>query len=569
MALNFPSSPTIGQVYSDSISGFSYEWDGTVWRSFSPSSTSQIKVLDNISGSFDGVTVSFPITSSGLAISVVNNASLRINLGGVIQSPGTDYSISGSNLVFTTAPESGLSFSGISLGPAVPVTDNVASVYAKQTYIATAGQTNFNFAAGYTAGFLDVYQNGVKLVAGVDFTALGGTLFVLINPANLNDDIEAIGYKVSTLVSTDGDLTNLNVSGISTLAGQTNASNINASGIVTATAFSGDGSNLSNIISIEQGNTKAEVTDTGSDGRFVVTTEGTERGRIDSSGRLLIGTSTSRASALNAGGNVFQVIGSQTLWRASDDANAQFIEFVKGRAASAVVVDNDILGRILFEGSDGTNPIRAAEIQAVVDGTPGANDMPGRLVFSTTADNASSPTERMRITNTGRLNIARTSDGTSAAYVNIQVSSSFAGICFDADSTSARTHIRFNNGNGNVGFISTDGSATTYSTSSDYRLKENVVLLTGAIDRLQQIPVHRFNFLADPDKTVDGFIAHEAQEIVPECVTGEKDAVDDEGNPIYQGIDQSKLVPLLTAALQEAIGRIETLEAEVAALKGA
>ena len=249
MALNFPSSPTIGQVYSDSISGFSYEWDGTVWRSFSPSSTSQIKVLDDISGSFDGVTVSFPITSGGLAISVVNNASLRINLGGVIQSPGIDYSVSGANLVFTTAPESGLSFSGISLGPAVPVTDSVASVYQKQTYTATAGQTNFNFTAGYTAGFLDVYQNGVRLVAGIDFTAVGGTLFDLINPANLNDDIEAIGYKVSTLVFTDGDLTNLNVSGISTLTGQTNASNINATGIVTATSFSGDGSGLTGVIS--------------------------------------------------------------------------------------------------------------------------------------------------------------------------------------------------------------------------------------------------------------------------------------------------------------------------------
>ena len=239
MALNFPSSPTIGQIYTDATSGFSYEWDGTVWRSYSPSSTSQIKVLDDISGSFNSVTVSFPITSGGFALNVVSNASLRISLGGVIQSPGTDYSISGANLVFTTAPESGLSFSGISLGPAVPITDNVASVYQKQTYIATAGQTNFNFAAGYTVGFLDVYQNGVKLVAVTDFTAVGGTLFTLITPANLNDDIEAIGYKVSTLVSTEGNLTNLNVAGISTLSGQTNASNINASGIVTATSFSG------------------------------------------------------------------------------------------------------------------------------------------------------------------------------------------------------------------------------------------------------------------------------------------------------------------------------------------
>jgi hypothetical protein len=76
-------------------------------------------------------------------------------------------------------------------------------------------------------------------------------------------------------------------------------------------------------------------------------------------------------------------------------------------------------------------------------------------------------------------------------------------------------------------------------------------------------------FIADPDTTVDGFLAHEAQAIVPECVTGAKDAVDADGNPVYQGIDQSKLVPLLTAALQEAIAKIETLEAEVAALKGA
>jgi hypothetical protein len=92
--------------------------------------------------------------------------------------------------------------------------------------------------------------------------------------------------------------------------------------------------------------------------------------------------------------------------------------------------------------------------------------------------------------------------------------------------------------------------------------------LIGAVDRLNQLQVHRFNFIADPDKTVDGFIAHEAQAVVPECVTGTKDAVDADGNPVYQGIDQSKLVPLLTAALQEAIGRIETLEAKVAALEG-
>ena len=120
-----------------------------------------------------------------------------------------------------------------------------------------------------------------------------------------------------------------------------------------------------------------------------------------------------------------------------------------------------------------------------------------------------------------------------------------------------------------VGSIVVTTTATSYTTGSDYRIKENVVPLTGAIDRLNNLQVHRFNFVANPNLTVDGFLAHEAQTVVPECVTGDKDAVDDDDNPIYQSIDQSKLVPLLTAALQEAIARIETLEAAVAALQGA
>ena len=118
------------------------------------------------------------------------------------------------------------------------------------------------------------------------------------------------------------------------------------------------------------------------------------------------------------------------------------------------------------------------------------------------------------------------------------------------------------------GSITTNGSSSTsYNTSSDYRLKENVTPLDGAADRLAQIPVHRFNFIADSDTTVDGFLAHEVQAFVPEAVTGEKDAVDADGNPEYQGIDQSKLVPLLTAALQEALQKIDALEARVTALE--
>ena len=194
-------------------------------------------------------------------------------------------------------------------------------------------------------------------------------------------------------------------------------------------------------------------------------------------------------------------------------------------------------------------------------------------------------TERMRITSGGSIYIANTAGGggsyagyggevfavRSAGNTSLFWTEGTAnnGVAIQgARGTNGFVCAWFNNGT-KVGDISVTASATAYNTGSDYRLKENVISLTGAIDRLNQLQVHRFNFITDPDKTVDGFIAHEAQAVVPECVTGEKDAVNDEGNPVYQGIDQSKLVPLLTAALQEAIGRIETLEAEVAALKGA
>jgi|14_taG_2_1085336.scaffolds.fasta_scaffold13537_3 hypothetical protein len=145
-----------------------------------------------------------------------------------------------------------------------------------------------------------------------------------------------------------------------------------------------------------------------------------------------------------------------------------------------------------------------------------------------------------------------------------------------------RPQIVFMNPTGAVGSIYTNGSTTSYNTSSDYRLKENVVELTGATDRLKQLNPSRFNFLADADTTVDGFLAHEVQSVVPEAITGTHNEVetweeeedlpdgvslgdnklDENGNtiPKYQGIDQSKLVPLLVATIQELEARITALE---------
>jgi len=136
--------------------------------------------------------------------------------------------------------------------------------------------------------------------------------------------------------------------------------------------------------------------------------------------------------------------------------------------------------------------------------------------------------------------------------------------------TSGTYVIDFRQANTDVGRIRVTASATEYQTSSDYRLKENVEYDWDATTRLNQLKPARFSWIANPDVgTVDGFLAHEVSDIVPESIGGEKDEVDSDGNPVYQGIDQSKLVPLLTKALQEAHAKIDDLTARIEALENA
>ena len=219
--------------------------------------------------------------------------------------------------------------------------------------------------------------------------------------------------------------------------------------------------------------------------------------------------------------------------------------------------------------------------------------------------------------NGGKVYIGRTTDPymSTGAVKRLSIdggtTSTDATLVSNKNSASTMYHFYFHNSNSVVGSISTNASATSFNTSSDHRLKENINDITGAIARVKSLQPKRFNWITDPDDTtIDGFLAHECQTVVPEAITGthnetraatgivkeaggkvlaenveqadwtanKGDNDDDlypsdstwtasENLPVYQTIDQSKLVPLLTAALKESIAKIETLETEMTALK--
>ena len=274
---------------------------------------------------------------------------------------------------------------------------------------------------------------------------------------------------------------------------------------------------------------------------IVLGTNGSERFRVTSAGKLTVtpADTTSSYATTDGGIDIAQII-SSTGTSASQSIGIQF-SLTKSGQTGAI-----------------------AEIGAIREGS----GLSG-LVFRT-RDNSMGRNERLRITSDGKIRIKMSdySSDPSASNSGLQLFDTSGGsITSAANVTTGSAHAVFLNPNGVCGTIQTSGSSTAYNTTSDYRLKENVVDLNGAITRVKQLAPKRFNFIADADTTVDGFLAHEAQNVVPEAVTGTHNEVDDDGNAVMQGIDQSKLVPLLTAALQEAIAKIETLETKVAALE--
>ena len=316
-------------------------------------------------------------------------------------------------------------------------------------------------------------------------------------------------------------------------------------------------------------NSLAQQTSTHPSNQALQATTGTFSGALSAttgtfSGDLTVDTDTLYVDSTNNRVGIGTSSPSQKLVTKASSTNLEILNTVQNSNGGAGIA------AIGFNVSDAST--EGDFTQAGIGFVRGVANGGGALAFYNKSDGATgnftTANERMRIDSGGDILANTTSAGISNSLsttietrsVNksrITVNHSSGG------SSNGSYFMQFGYGGNRIGSITQNStSSVAYNTSSDHRLKENVVADWDATTRLKQLNPVRFNFIADADTTVDGFLAHEVQSVVPEAISGTKDAVDDDGNPEYQGIDQSKLVPLLVKTIQE-------LEARVAALENA
>jgi len=401
------------------------------------------------------------------------------------------------------------------------------------TYTATANQTTFTGSSteGVTltyadTNYIDVFQNGV-LLGSADYTSTSGTSVVLAQGASVSDLVVIVVYDVFSVADT-----------VSKTSGGSFDSAVTISG-----ALSSKGGAVFNEDSV--------------DVDFRVESNGNANMLFVDGGNnhVNIGSSSDAGGVLNVSDGTSFSTGITV--ENTGDTHGSVIDFLNNSDSPA---DGDYIGGLNFKETNsagGTHQF-AKIFGIATDITDGTED--GALTFETSAGGANTA-ERMRITSSGELLIGSTTGGSSSS-LHVQGNGTLSVFqVADANSGTARNAILFRNSSSTgVGSIQINSTGTGFNTSSDHRLKENVDYTFDATTRLKQLKPARFNFIADADTTVDGFLAHEVQSVVPEAITGTHNEVDDDGNPVMQGIDQSKLVPLLVKTIQELEARITALE---------
>ena len=417
-----------------------------------------------------------------------------------------------------------------------------------------AGQQIFFTSAGTNVGQIDMAGTDLEiksLVSNADFFIRGNDDGSEITALTLDmSDAGSAYFNNKVGIGTTSPDAPLHINGSANseqviITGNTNANR----GLSIQTAASGGQQDAGVIFN-------AQDTESGANPYHAFQTAGTEHARITSDGSVGIGTTSPG--------------GSTSCLHVVHDATEGTPSFPDGEV---------IIAQRNFNSSQGCHIgiiAGTASESAINFGDKDDSDI-GNITYNHSSNSMqfiTNTTERMRILSGGVVAIGKTTyDNDNIGVVltstnsSIFTTQSVTPVSINRKGTDGDL-ISFTNDQAGCGSISCSGTTTAYNTSSDYRLKENVVELTDALTRVGQLQPKRFNFISDADTTYDGFLAHEVSSIVPEAIKGEKDAVDGEGNPEYQGIDQSKLVPLLVKAIQEQQEQIDALQSEIKTLKG-
>jgi len=524
--------------------------------------TNTVKDSFNGTGSATAFTLSQPTLTNDVRVVVEN----------VVQDPAVAYNVSGVTLTFTSAPPSGTdNIYVVHLGPAVMTTVPPAEI---------AGATTFASSVSVQGAFtsLGIDDNATSTAITIDASENVG-IGTSSPTANLHVKFDGTDNLSGVLVE-GTDSGSVSAPDLTLYRNSTSPAD---NDIVGGLWFYGNNSTAEQTIYSGIYSVSSDVSDGTEDGALLFSTVGgggtiTERVRIDASGNVGIGASTVDSQFHIEKSQVTSYNGSATDGQLSVGATA-FIQQTGG--------SNTALSQIVFQPRSGYGYNRivssggSAPYMALT--TNNAErlriDASGNLLVGTTTYNAVPPTGQIRYMQWGKA---------SGGRPQLQLNSHSGGGPLLVNSVFAdnnnRTIISLYRRGVQVGSITGTNSSTSYNTSSDYRLKKDWLPMSGASERIMALKPVNFAWKAD-DTRVDGFLAHELAEVVPEAATGTKDAMRDEeyevtpateaeeavkgtrSVPDMQGIDQSKLVPLLTAALQEALAEITALKSRVTALE--